>query len=185
MNKRPHTDTPTVWAFLWSAAHLTLSFLAVLSMLLFQLYALLFILPSNPLTSSSIRRPSSRPTLLLTHLAVRLGVALAAMDALHNGSIAFAEDASPGWLLKGLTALVAGALALVSDWILAAGFVYALAAFAAGQARYYEEVPGWSAALWGIAVGVAVIAGVKNVALPPYVTERGGYERVEGEEEER
>ncbi|KAK3349627.1 hypothetical protein B0T25DRAFT_591875 [Lasiosphaeria hispida] len=54
----------------------------------------------------------------------------------HNGSVAYFNHQNPGTMAKDLTAVIFGALALSSDWVLGSCLVYDLVALAAGQRRY-------------------------------------------------
>jgi hypothetical protein len=135
----------------WNASALRTSNLFVLANSLSQLYYIAFLqAPMNTASTSSI----------LTHIVSKTFAGIGVLDMLHNGSVAYFQNAQPDIVVKIATAVGFAAMASVSDWIFGACLVYDLVALAVGQTAYYGKA--WGGLLEAYAVGTAAIVVLKN-----------------------
>ena len=98
---------------------------------------------------------------VLTHVVAKTFAGIGVLDLLHNSSVAFFKDQSPGTMTKVLTAVGFAGLSAASDWILGGCLVYDLIGLSVGQAQYGET--GWSRLLGLYAVGSAGIVAARNL----------------------
>lgn len=143
----------------WNTSQLKTANIFVLINSLTQLYYISALQPRMNLNSTSS---------VLTHVVSKTFAGIGILDFLHNGSVAyFNHDLSPSPLIKALTAVGFGTLALGSDWIFGSCLVYDLIALSVGQGIYSSGFGGdasWSKILGGYAGVTAAIVGLKNLA---------------------
>jgi len=146
------------WMIFWNSSQLKTANIFVLINSFTQVYYISALQPRMNLDSTSS---------VLTHIVSKTFAGIGILDFLHNGSVAyFNHDLNPSPLIKALTAVGFGSLALGSDWIFGACLVYDLIALSIGQGIYTSGIGGdssWSRLLGGYAGATALIVGVKNL----------------------
>lgn len=142
------------WMFFWNSEQLKISNIFVVINSTAQLYYVLTQL--EPMDTKSW--PS-----ILNHVVAKTFAGIGVLDFLHNLSVAYYKDVTPGIAVKALTGLGFAGLAGLSDWILGGCLVYDLIGLAVGQSQYGNQA--WSQMLGGFAVGTAAIVGLRNYFL--------------------
>jgi len=163
------------WMIFWNSSNLKTANIFVLINSLTQVYYISALQPRMNTNSTSS---------ILTHVVSKTFAGIGILDFLHNGSVAyFNHNLRPSPLIKALTAVGFGGMALGSDWIFGGCLVYDLIALSIGQGIYSKGLMGdssWSSLLGWYAGATALIVGVKNLASWPYDRKvEPGYEPVE------
>ena len=136
------------WMFFWNAEKLQISNIFVVVNGLTQLYYMYAKLrPMNTKSTTSI----------LTNIVSRTFAGIGVLDLLHNGSVAYFQNAPATTSVKVVTALIFGLFSVSSDWLFGGCMVYDLVALAVGQGG------SWGQILGAYAVGAAGIVTAKNL----------------------
>ena len=138
--------------FFWNAEMLKLADVFVAINTLAQLYYIAAQLA--PMNKRSWRS-------ILTHIVAKTFAGIGVLDLLHNTSVAFFKDQSPGALVKIATGLGFAGLSAGADWVFGGCLVYDLVGLSVGQASYSKD-GSWSFLLGVYAVGCAVVVGGRN-----------------------
>lgn len=140
--------TRPAWMVFWNSSRLDISHAFVTINSAAQLYYIFGRQgPMNTKSTSSI----------LTHIVSKTFAGIGVLDLLHNYSAGFWVGHTATPLVKAVTGVLFGGLALVSDWIFGGCLVYDLIALAVGQRGDWRNLLGVYAA------GTAGIVAVKNL----------------------
>lgn len=137
----------------WNSSNLKTSNAFVVINSLTQLYYIFLRQPPMNTNSTSS---------VLTHIVSKTFAGIGVLDLLHNGSIAYYDHERPNTIVKALTGVIFGALAVAprSDWIFGGCLVYDLIALAVGQSQVGDKE--WGRLLSLYALGTAGIVAAKN-----------------------
>lgn len=142
---------PAAWMLFWNSSMLQSANIFVLINSITQLTYVFTKLPPMDTSSTSS---------VLTHIVSKTFAGIGVLDFLHNGSVAYFDGQGPTTLIKVLTGVGFGGLAMFSDWIFGGCLVYDLIALSVGQRMYTST--SWSNLLGVYAAGTAAIVGIRN-----------------------
>lgn len=140
------------WMFFWNSSELKIANIFVIINTASQIFYM-----TSRLPKLNWQSPSS----YLTHIVSKTFAGIGVLDILHNTSVAYFKDATPGPLVQAATGVGFAAASAFSDWIFGGCLVYDLVALSVGQSEYAKGT-GWAGLLGAYAVGAAGIVGARN-----------------------